>query len=83
MSIKFGTLIIGVSLLALAGCGERTQTLENGGARKADQKAAQQPVDKSLVAPGWTDGDKASWEQQIRNRSQAQNEYARSAPAKP
>ena len=82
MNRKLGTLTIGIGLLALAACGERPQTLESG-ARKPDQKVAQQPADKSEVAPGWTDGDKASWEQQIRNRSQAQNEYARSVPAKP
>ncbi len=34
----------------------------------------------AYVAPGWQAGDKASWEEKIRSRTQAgQNEYQRTA----
>ncbi len=64
--------------LLLAACGEKPQTI---GTRKADAKAWDiQP--NGFVAPGWKPGDKATWEKQINQRAQAQNDYAR-APATP
>ena len=62
-------------LAGLAGCGEKPQTL---GATKIDTPpwdAAKDP----FVVPGWTSGDKASWEAELRQRTQyGQNEYTRS-----
>jgi predicted small lipoprotein YifL len=58
----------------LAACGEKPQTL---GATKIDAppwSAAKDP----FVAPGWTPGDKASWEAEIRQRTLAgQDEFLR------
>ena len=72
-------LMLGLALVSLlAACSEQPQTATT---RKADDK----PWDsKSTAYPaaGWKAGDAAGWEQQIRARTQAQNEYAR-APAKP
>ena len=68
-------------LTGLAACGEKPQTAD-GGVRKSDEKAWHQPLAKDSVAPGWKADDQASWEQQIRQRNQNQNEYARAA-AKP
>jgi hypothetical protein len=62
--------------LALAGCGERAQTASG---RKADSKASDGPG-SAYTAAGWKPGDAASWEQQMRTRSQGQNEYARTSP---
>jgi hypothetical protein len=31
----------------------------------------------AFKAPGWKDGDKTAWEEQLRKRNQAQNDYAR------
>jgi len=64
--------------LVLGGCSEKPQV---AGSKKSDGK----PWDASqnaYVAQGWKPGDQASWEQQLKARSQGQNEYSR-APAKP
>lgn len=61
---------------ALAGCGEKAQTASAAGARKADT----QPyagTQSAYMAPGWAAGDSKAWEAQLRNRTQAQNEYIR------
>jgi hypothetical protein len=70
------TTVWAVAVLAgaLVGCGEKPQTAQ--GTRKSDT-AAFQGGEARYAAPGWTTGDKASWEQQLRTRAQAQNEYAR------
>jgi hypothetical protein len=62
-------------LLALAACGEKAQTA----ARKSDALASS-GANAAYTAPGWKAGDQASWEAQMRSRSQNQNEYSR-APA--
>jgi hypothetical protein len=67
-------------LLALAACGEKPQTLDAASGRRADQPpwAASTAAEPAFAAKGWTStGDKAAWEQQIRQRGQAQNDYAR------
>ena len=71
-------LLIAVGLsVALAACGERTQS--GPSIRKSDTPpwdAAQDP----FVVPGWKSGNEASWESQIRNRTAEQNEYPRITP---
>jgi hypothetical protein len=70
-----------LGVLAVAGlcaCGEQAQTAT---AHKVDDKPWQGAV-AAYAAPGWKAGDRASWDEQMKQRSQAQNEYAR-APAKP
>jgi hypothetical protein len=64
--------------LALAACGEKPQTMD-GAARQADAQpwSVSDAANPAFRAPGWKDGDKAAWEQQIRQRNQAQNDYAR------
>ena len=61
--------------IVLAGCGERVQTIPVGTAKKADS-AAWQIVDNGFVAPGWTPGDAASWDAQLKKRAQSQNDFA-------
>ena len=58
----------------LAACGERS----TGGKtpRKADAKGWQ-GADNAYMAPGWKPGDSAAWQEQLRVRAQAQNEYNR------
>lgn len=65
-------LILGMAALAAA-CGEKAQT---SAAKKSDAKAWD-AAENAYVAPGWKSGDRASWEQQMRVRAQAQNEYVR------
>jgi hypothetical protein len=62
------------AVTALSACGEKPQTL---GAAKTDA-APYQGTDNAFAAPGWTKGDKVSWEQGLRARAQnSQNEYNR------
>ena len=61
-----------VMAMVLAACGERVQTISSP--KKADAKAWQ-GADDPFVAPGWQPGDRTSWENQLRTRNQAQNEY--------
>lgn len=62
-----------VLALGLSGCTEDPQTANP---RKSDTHAWQ-GTRNAYVVPGWTAGDKASWDEQMRTRAQAQNEYAR------
>ena len=64
--------------LLLAACAEKPQTAAT---RKADGRPWEGPA-SSYTAADWKPSDRASWEQQLRKRSQGQNEYAR-APAQP
>jgi hypothetical protein len=69
-----------VATVSLAACGEREQTL---GPVKGDATAYSgssadggNTAGTAFTAPGWKPGDKASWEQQMRTRTQnTQNEY--------
>jgi hypothetical protein len=69
----------GVTMLALAallaGCAEKPQTVT----KKVDAQPWEGARDP-FVASGWKAGDRASWEAQMRNRAQGQDEYTR-APA--
>ena len=69
---------VAVASLALAGCGEKKQTMTGAGKRS---DSAPWVVDSSanpaFAAAGWKGGDKAAWEAQMRQRNQAQNEYVR------
>ncbi len=68
--------LAGALCAGLAACGERPQTAS---ARKSDAKAFEGPA-TAYSAAGWKAGDAASWEQQMRARSQSQNEYVRMSP---
>ena len=61
---------------ALAACGEKTA----GAAKKSDVPAFQGSTGASAYsASGWKAGDASAWDQQLRTRAQAQNEYARTS----
>ena len=63
--------IVSVSAL-LAACGEKPQTASH----KPDLEPWRGQA-TAFTAPGWKQDDQASWELQIRQRNQGQNEYAR------
>ena len=68
------SIVLGLALI-LCACTETPQTVT---ARKADDK----PWDNAnagYMVPGYKAGDQTAWEQQIKNRNQGQNEYARTA----
>jgi major membrane immunogen (membrane-anchored lipoprotein) len=62
------------SLVLLGACGEKPQTL---GGVKSDAAPYTGVGESQYVAPGWKAGDKTAWEQQLRARSQGQNDYSR------
>ena len=70
--LSMGVLAAGLAL-ALAGCSEKPQAVS---ARKADGKAWEISPN-GYIAQGWKPGDQASWQQQIEQRAQSQNEYLR------
>ena len=73
-------VVLSMAALALAACGEREQTVNQGGVRKSDAKAWQGAQSASYSVPGWKSGDKDSWEAQLKTRAQqGQNEYTRAA----
>lgn len=62
------------TLLALAACGEKPQTVAERGADDPSWRG----YTGGYVVGGWKPGDKASWEEQLRQRAQnGQNEYTR------
>ena len=65
--------------VGLAGCGERPQTVSYK-AGKFRGKPDTRPWDDAPPAGGraeWKKGDEMSWDNQIRSRAAAQNEYGR------
>lgn len=74
--MKSIALMICVAAVAvLAACSERDQS-QAASARKPDTQPWQ-AAPTPYTAKGWTAGDKANWETQLRNRGQTQNEYAK------
>lgn len=71
-------LIVAMLAAGLAACGEKPQTVQPA-MKKSDGKSWD-GTQNAFVAEGWKAGDKASWENQMRQRAQSQNEYTR-APA--
>ena len=66
--------ILAGALLTLVACGEKPQELVGG---KKDT-ASFQGTGLPYAAPGWKQGDKISWEQHLKTRTQqGQNEYAK------
>jgi hypothetical protein len=63
------------AVAALGACTERPQTLDSG--VKVDTQSFQ-GTGMPYAAPGWKQGDKASWEQHLKVRTQdGQNDYGR------
>ena len=64
--------------VSLAACGEKPQTMD-ASAKKVDATAwsVSEAANPAYKVQGWKAGDKTAWEDQIRQRAQAQNDYAR------
>jgi hypothetical protein len=65
--------LISLSTLLLGACAEPSQSQAD--ARKVPDTHPWQGAKNSYVAKGWSPGDKASWDAQLRTRAQHQNEY--------
>ncbi|KQW54307.1 hypothetical protein [Variovorax sp. Root411] len=66
--------------MLLAACTEKPQTNAEGVKHDAvpwSGTGTQDNTGTAFTAPGWKVGDKAAWEQQIKVRSNGQNEYTR------
>lgn len=62
------------ALAALSACGEKPQALKTNSSDVAAYKGTEGP----FIAPGWTPGDKTSWEQGLKARMvNSQNEYSK------
>ena len=74
--IRLLMILLAAGSTALAACGERPQT-STAAHKKSDAPAYEGAPGDPFVAKGWTPGDKASWQNQIHERNQNQNEYNR------
>jgi hypothetical protein len=72
--MKIYILIALTSLALLTACGEKPQSL---GGVKSDAAPHTGVGASQYAVPGWKAGDKTAWEQQLRSRSQGQNDYSR------
>ena len=77
---RSGAVLAGAVALAavvlLSGC-EKSQVSQQT-QRKPDV-AAYQGTDNAFADTSWKRGDSAAWEEQLRKRSQGQNEYSRAS----
>ena len=72
--LAFSCSLAAMVLTSLSACGEKPQTL---GSNKG-HVAAYEGAHNTFVAPGWTPGDKNSWEQELKARMlRTQNEYSK------
>lgn len=72
--IRSVVLVLAAGCIALMGCGEKPQT---AGTIKSDT-APFQGTGMPYVTGGWKPGDRTSWEQQLKTRTQnGQNDYAK------
>ena len=72
-------IVVSSAIVLLSACGDKPQS---AGGVKSDV-APYQGVDNKFAAPGWKAGDKTSWEQALRARTQnTQNEYSKTTVAK-
>ena len=74
--MKHITLVI-ASVVLLAACSEKSQVTGEG--RDHGDAAPWEGSKHGYMASGWTPGDQASWQKQIQQRNQAQNEYIRAS----
>ena len=72
---RAGPVLAAAAAVAVAACGEKVQTIPVGTAKKLDAQVWQ-TKDTRYLAPGWTPGDQRSWDAQMANRAQGQNDYA-------
>ncbi|MDB5900431.1 MAG: hypothetical protein JWP41_4033 [Ramlibacter sp.] len=73
---RSAVLIASLALLSFAGCAEREQTAN--GIRSDAQPFVGTSRPEPFMAAGWKAGDRASWEQHMKVRTQGgQNEYVK------
>jgi hypothetical protein len=77
---RSGSVLSGAVALAavvlLTGC-EKPQVSQQ--TKRKPDVAAYQGTDNAFADTSWKRGDQAAWEEQLRKRSQGQNEYSRAS----
>jgi major membrane immunogen (membrane-anchored lipoprotein) len=77
---RSGAVLAGAVALAavvlLAGC-DKPQVSQQ--TKRKPDVAAYQGTDNAFADTSWKRGDSAAWEEQLRKRSQGQNEYSRAS----
>jgi len=69
-------LAAAAAVFTLSACGEKPQTIGSSGV--GVDAAAFQGTGKPFAVSSWKQGDKTSWEQQLKTRTQnTQNEYVK------
>ena len=74
--MKPARLAAGLAVLGAVALSACTEAPQGASGPKPDSSASNGPG-SGFTAPGWKPGDAASWELQLRVRSQGQNEYMR------
>jgi hypothetical protein len=72
----FGGAAALAAVLLLTGC-EKPQVSQQ--TKRKPDVAAYQGTDNAFADTSWKRGDQAAWEEQLRKRSQGQNEYSRAS----
>ena len=67
-------LLAAAAAVLVAGCGEKVQTIESG--KRRSDTPVWQNKDQRYIAPGWSPGNESSWNSQITQRAQGQNDFA-------
>jgi ABC-type glycerol-3-phosphate transport system substrate-binding protein len=85
MMMRGKLLMVSAVAVFLAGCGEKSQTLNPSSAKKADAKAWEGvATGTEYTAGGYKAGDKTAWEAQLKARTErGQNEYTHIVSGKP
>jgi major membrane immunogen (membrane-anchored lipoprotein) len=68
--------IVLAAVVGLTGC-EKPQVSQQ--TKRKPDVAAYQGTDNAFADTSWKRGDSAAWEEQLRKRSQGQNEYSRAS----
>ncbi len=81
MSRRLTTTVLLAAAALLGACSEKPQTAS---ATRHDTPPWQGVAGGQESASGWKAGDKASWQEELRVRTErGQNEYTRSTPSQP
>ena len=79
--MRFGFVLLAVLAVGLAACGEKEQVVVYKQGKYQGKPDAQPWASAPLAAEyrggNWKQGDRTSWEEQIKNRQLAQHEHKR------
>jgi len=74
-----GNLVVSLALCAAVGLTACEKPQVSEAAKRKPDTPAYQGTDNAYADSGWKRGDAKSWEEQLRKRSQGQDEYSRTS----